>query len=339
VNPPHLYEYQFLGCYILIEAIEFEITLKVGITLPQTGQQAIRENIIQMAQEAEKEGIDSLWVFERLLWPINPQTPYPATQDGSLPIEYQTMLDPLETLTYVAANTSKITLGTCVIDMLFHNPVMLARRFATLDVLSKGRTICGLGIGWSKDEYEASNIPYRERGRRADEFVQALKKVWTDEVVEFRGKFYNIPASKIGPKPIQKPHPPIYMGGFSPNTYSRIVNYDANGWLGLIGGPLEYLDNTINTIKDIANKANKDSNNFRVILLTYPNIVVDSESQTTNEAQRFPLTGTIDQAGNDIQRIKQMGIDHIIFGYNFIPVGRDLEKMMDITKRLSKFAR
>lgn len=313
--------------------------MKVGITLPQTGQQATRENIIQMAQEAEKEGIDSLWVFERLLWPINPQTPYPAIQDGSLPIEYQTMLDPLETLTYVAANTSKITLGTCVIDMLFHNPVMLARRFATLDVLSEGRTICGLGIGWSKDEYEASNIPYRDRGIRADEFVQALKKVWADDVVEFRGKFYNIPASKIGPKPIQKPHPPIYMGGFSPNTYSRIVNYGANGWLGLIGGPLDYLDNAIKTIKDIANKANKDSNNFRVILLTYPNIVVDSKIQTTNKAQRFPLTGTIDQAGNDIQRIKQMGIDHIIFGYNFIPVGRNLEKMMDITKHLSKFAR
>lgn len=263
----------------------------------------------------------------------------PATQDGSLPIEYQTMLDPLETLTYVAANTSKITLGTCVIDMLFHNPVMLARRFATLDVLSEGRTICGLGIGWSKDEYEASNIPYRDRGIRADEFVQALKKVWADDVVEFIGKFYNIPASKIGPKPIQKPHPPIYMGGFSPNTYSRIVNYGANGWLGLIGGPLDYLDNAIKTIKDIANKANKDSNNFRVILLTYPNIVVDSKIQTTNKAQRFPLTGTIDQAGNDIQRIKQMGIDHIIFGYNFIPVGRNLEKMMDITKHLSKFAR
>ena len=128
------------------------------------------------------------------------------------------------------------------------------------------------------------------------------------------------------------------MGGFSPKTFSRIVNSDANGWLGLIAGPLEYLDNTIKTIKDIANKANKDPNNFDVILLTYPNIV-DSKSQSTNEGQRFPLTGTIEQAGKDIQRIKQTGIDHIIFGYNFIPMSRDLEKMLDITKQLSKFAR
>ena len=312
--------------------------MKIGITLPQAGQQATRENVIQIANLAEKEGFDSLWVFERLLWPLDPQTPYPATPDGSLPIEYQIMLDPLETLTYVAANTNKIALGTSVIDMLFHNPVVLARRFATLDVLSEGRAICGLGIGWSKEEYQASNIPFEHRGKRANEFVQALKKIWTDDIVEFKGKFYNIPASKIGPKPIQKPHPPIYIGGFSPKTFSRIVKYDANGWLGLIAGPLEYLDNTIKTIKDIANKANKDPNNFNVILLTYPNIV-DSKSQSTNEGQRFPLTGTIEQAGKDIQRIKQTGIDHIIFGYNFIPMGRDLEKMLDITKQLSKFAR
>jgi probable F420-dependent oxidoreductase len=312
--------------------------LKIGITLPQAGQQATRENVIQMAQNAEKEGFDSLWVFERLLWPINPQTPYPATPDGSLPIEYQIMFDPLETLTYAAAHTNKIALGTSVIDMLFHNPVILARRFTTLDILSKGRAICGLGIGWSKDEYQASNIPFINKGKRADEFIQALKKIWTEDVVEFKGEYYNIPASKIGPKPIQKPHIPIYMGGFSPNTYSRIVNYDTNGWLGLIVGPLEYLDNTIKTIKDIANKANKDPNNFKVILLTYPNIV-DSKNQSTNESQRFPLTGTIDQAGSDIQRIKQMGIDHIIFGYNFIPLGRNLDKMLDITKQLSKFAR
>jgi probable F420-dependent oxidoreductase len=315
--------------------------LKVGITLPQAGQQATKENIIHMAQNAESEAFDSLWVFERLLWPVNPQTPYPATPDGSLPNEYQIILDPLETLTYVAANTNKIALGSSVIDMLFHNPVILARRFATLDVLSEGRAICGLGIGWSKDEYQASNIPFKDKGKRADEFLQALKRIWTDDVVEFEGKFYNIPASKIGPKPIQKPHIPIYMGGFSPNTYSRVVNYDTNGWLGLIGGPLEYLDSTIKTIQNMANKANKDPNKFRVILLTYPNVDIDSKNQsaTTNDSQRFPLTGTIDQVKSDMERIKQIGVDHIVFGYNFIPTGRNLDKMLDLTKHLAKFAR
>ena len=316
--------------------------MKVGLVLPQAGQQATRENVIQMAKNAESEGFDSLWVFERLLWPIDPQTPYVATPDGSLPIEYQIMLDPLETLTYVAANTNKIALGTSVIDMLFHNPVILARRLATLDILSEGRSIAGFGIGWSKDEYQASNIPFQNRGKRADEFVQVLKRIWTDDVVEFKGKYYSIPASKIGPKPIQKPHPPVYLGGFSPNTFSRIVNYDTNGWLAVVGGPLEYLDNTIKTIKDIANKANKDPNKFKVILLAHLNVALDSKSQpttTTNEDQRFPFTGTIDQIGNDIKRIKQMDIDHIIFGYVFVPIGRDVNKILDLTKQLAKFAR
>jgi probable F420-dependent oxidoreductase len=315
--------------------------LKVGITLPQAGQQATRENVIHIAQNAESEGFDSLWVFERLLWPINPQTPYPATPDGSLPNEYQIILDPLETLTYVVAKTNKIALGTSVMDILFHSPVILARRFATLDLLSEGRAIAGLGIGWSKDEYQASNIPFKDKGERANEFLHVLKRIWTDDVVEFKGKYYNIPASKIGPKPVQKPHPPIYMGGFSPNTYSRIVNYDTNGWLGLIGGPLEYLDNIIKTIQNIANKANKDPNRFRVILLTYPNVDINSRNQsgTTSQGQRFPLTGTIDQIGSDIERIKQIGVDHIVFGYNFIPTGRDLDNMLDITKQLARLAR
>lgn len=317
--------------------------MKVGITLPQAGNQSTKENIVQTAKTAEDEGFDSLWVFERLLWPINPQTPYVATPDGSLPVEYQNILDPLETLTYVAANTNKIALGTSVIDMLFHNPVVLARRFATLDVLSEGRSIAGFGIGWSKDEYQVSNIPFQNRGKRANEFIQVLKKIWTDDVVEFKGKYYSIPASKIGPKPIQKPHPPIYLGGFSPNTFSRIVNYDTNGWLAVVGGPLEYIDNTIKSIKDIAKKANKDPTNFKVILLAHLNIALDSKSQstssTTKEGQRFPFTGTVDQIGNDIKRIKQMDIDHIVFGYNFIPLGRDINKMLDITKQLSKFAK
>jgi probable F420-dependent oxidoreductase len=313
--------------------------LKVGITLPQAGEQSTTGNIVRTAKTAEDEGFDSLWVFERLLWPISPQTPYVATPDGSLPVEYQRVFDPLETLTFVAAKTNKITLGTSVIDILFHNPVVLARRFATLDVLSGGRTIAGLGIGWSKDEYQVSNIPFENKGKRADEFIQALKKIWTEDIVEFKGNYYNIPASKIGPKPIQKPHIPIFMGGFSPNTFKRIINYSTNGWLGLIVGPLEYLENTIKSMNEMASKANKDPNEFKTILLTYPNIVESKNEQLTNESQRFPLTGTIDQIGNDIKRIKKMGVDHIVFGYNFLPIGRDIDSVINKSKELSKYAR
>jgi probable F420-dependent oxidoreductase len=313
--------------------------MKVGITLPNLGPQATKENVLQTATQAEKEGFDSLWTITRILWPLRPQTPYGGSSDGSLPFEYQTALDPLDVLLYVAANTSRISLGTAVIDMFFYTPIMLAKRYATLDILSEGRVISGLGLGWSKDEYQASNIPFQNRGERADEFIQVMKKIWTDDVVEFKGKYYNIPASKIGPKPTQKPLIPIYLGGFSSNTFSRIVKNDLNGWLGVIGGPLENIENCINTIKENATKSNKNPDNFPTIMLTYPNVKEDDKSSSSNDKNRFPLSGSIDQIGSDIQRIKATGVDHIVFGYNFVPIGRDVTKVIDLSKELSKFAR
>jgi probable F420-dependent oxidoreductase len=313
--------------------------MKAGMLLPHLGDSVTRDNIIYIAKEAEKEGLDSVWVLERLLWPLKPQTPYGATPDGTLPVEYQNVLDPLETLTYLAGITDKISLGTCIIDMLFHNPVVLARRFATLDILSRGRAIAGLGIGWSKDEYEVSGVPYKHRGERANEFLQVLKRIWTDEVVEFKGQFYSIPASKIGPKPVQKPHPPILLGGFSPNTLLRIVNY-ADGWLPVAGfGPLEQLEQSINGLREGARKANKDPSKIRIFVLTYPNVLDSSSPAPSSEQQRSPMTGTTDQIGTDIDKIKSMGVEHIIFGYVFSPIGKDKNRMIEITKQLARFAK
>jgi probable F420-dependent oxidoreductase len=312
--------------------------MKVGIVLPQTGESATRENVLHIGKEAEKVGLDSVWVFDRLLWPLKPQTPYGGVPNAPIPVEYQNILDPLETLTYLAANTDRISLGTSIIDMLFQNPVILARRFATLDIFSGGRVIAGLAIGWSKDEYDASGIPYRQKGARADEYMQVLKRIWTDDVVEFKGQFYNIPASKIGPKPVQKPHPPILLGGYTPKTFPRIVNY-ADGWIPIAGSvSLEQQEQAINGLRESARKANKDLSNIRIIVLSYPN-VLDSSSTSSSNQQRSPLTGTIDQIGSDVERIKAMGAEHIIFGYAFSPIGRDVKEMIDVTKQLARFAR
>ncbi|MFL6412162.1 MAG: LLM class flavin-dependent oxidoreductase, partial [Nitrososphaeraceae archaeon] len=132
-------------------------SIKIGLRIPQTDEhRATKENIIRLAKEAENAGFDSLWVLERLIWPMKPLDPYPGSSDGKFPDDWQYIFEPLDMLTFVAANINKIALGTSVIDMLFHNPVILARRFATLDILSEGRAIAGFGIGWSKDEYQVS---------------------------------------------------------------------------------------------------------------------------------------------------------------------------------------
>jgi probable F420-dependent oxidoreductase len=312
--------------------------MKAGILLPQTGELATSENLLYIGREAEKEDLDSVWVFERLLWPVQPQTPYGGVPNLPIPVEYQSVLDPLETLTYLAGNTERISLGTSIIDMLFHNPVTLARRFATLDILSGGRIIAGLGIGWSKDEYDASGIPFNHKGARADEYMQVLKRIWTDDVVEFRGQFYNIPASKIGPKPVQKPHPPILLGAYSPKAFPRIVKY-ADGWIPIAGSvSLEQQEQAINGLRESARKANKDASDIRIFVLSYPNVVDSSQSSSSNQ-QRSPMSGTIDQIGTDIDRIKAMGAEHIIFGYAFSRIGKDVKKMIEVTKQLARFAR
>jgi probable F420-dependent oxidoreductase len=309
--------------------------MKIGIFLPHIGEQATRENIVYTAREAENGGIDSVWALDRLLWPLNPQTPYVASPDGSLPVEYQNVLDPLTTLTFVAGITERISLGTSIIDMFFQNPVVLGKRFATLDVLSRGRVIAGLGLGWSKDEYEVSGIPYKERGSRADEYLQVLRKIWAEDVVEFSGQFYKIPASKIAPKPLQKPHPPLMIGGFSPKIFSRIVKY-TQGWIGAAGfGPLNQLEQQIIALKEVARKLDKDPSKVGIYMVSYPTIF---ESSASNES-RTPMTGTIDQIGSDIEQLKTIGTDHLILGHIFSPLTNDVRKMVEVTKQLARFAK
>ena len=160
--------------------------MKIGVAVPNIGPVATPEAVKTVAQKAEALGYNSLWTVERLLWPVNPKAPYPVTPDGSLPEEYKYTLDPLDTLTFAAAHTSKIRLGTSVLDMPYYNPVTLARRLSTIDILSKGRLNVGLGLGWSPDEMEATGADMKVRGARADEFIQVMKTIWTTDPAEFQ---------------------------------------------------------------------------------------------------------------------------------------------------------
>jgi probable F420-dependent oxidoreductase len=328
--------------------------MKIGLRLPQTDEhRATKQNIMRLATQAETAGFDSLWVLERLIWPIKPQDPYPGSADGKFPADWQYIFEPLETLTYVAANTNKIALGTSVIDMLFHNPVILARRFATLDVLSEGRAIAGFGIGWSKDEYQVSNIPFKDRGKRADEYIQILKKIWTEDVVEFSGQYYNIPASKIRPKPIQKPYIPIYLGGYSQGTFARIANY-ADGWIFVIRNSLDETKSYIDKLRNECYKAKRDPKDVHIAAILYPDIIEykynnnnkNTDNKESNEKglkskqrRRQLLSGSIDQMGKDLQEIKEIGVDHVILNFNRSPISNNIENIIDVSKQLSSFVR
>ena len=286
--------------------------MKVGLVVPQFGINATKENLVRFIHLAEREGFESLWVYHRMLYPIDPQQGYGTPDKSQWPEYFKNILDPLTTLAFTAANTSKVKLGSCIIDMVFHNPVTLAREFTTIDILSEGRVICGFGIGWSKDEYLAANIPYEKRGERANEILQAMKKIWTDDIVEFNKEFYKIPKSIIDPKPIQKPHPKILLGGFSPKTFERMIRYGC-GYIGGLVGSFEFFHNSIKMFNDAIEKSSKSRKDFDLTILTYPNLMKTSPE----ESDRVPMTGrTIDEIGSDLSMLKSSGVDRVILAVN-----------------------
>ncbi len=305
--------------------------MRLGFNLPQIGPAASAEAMVRVAQRAEELGYDSVWVTDRVLYPIEPQTPYMGSPDGSLPEVYKIVFDPLESLTYVAAHTSRIALGTSILDMPYYNPVMLARRLTTLDVLSGGRLRVGLGQGWSKDEFDAVGASMAGRGRRADEFIGVLKAIWTTDPVEFNGKFYQVPKSIILPKPVQKPHPPIYLAAFSDSGLKRTATM-ANGWLPA-GVPPAGLKQMIAGLKDIARQFGRDPAELEVIVRA--NILVTEEPLGD---PRFIGTGTPEQIKADIAALRELGVAEVHFDPSFSTDGTSLEgflKTMEQMKALS----
>ncbi|HJS64951.1 MAG TPA: TIGR03619 family F420-dependent LLM class oxidoreductase [Nitrososphaeraceae archaeon] len=308
--------------------------MKVGLAVPQFGINATKENLTRFVQIAEQEGFESLWVYDRMLYAINPQQPYPGTPDKrEWPEFFKNNLDPLTTLAFIAASTTKVNLGTCIIDMTFHNPVTLAKEFTTIDILSEGRTICGFGIGWSKDEYLAANIPYEKRGERANEILQAMKNVWTEDIVEFNGDFYKIPKSIIDPKPVQKPHPKILLGGFSPKTFERMIKY-GDGYIGTLAGSFDYFHNSIKMFNDSIEKSSRTRRDLDLTVLTFPYLMKTSSEKKSN---RSPMTGgTIDEIGSDLSVLERSGVDRVILAVN-AEKDYDVNETIEFVKELRKF--
>ena len=307
--------------------------MRFGFALPQVGSAAGPEALVIVAKRAEDLGFDSLWVLDRILWPINPRAPYPLG-DGSLPVQYKSVLDPLETLTFAAAHTGRIALGTAVLNLPWYNPVLLARRLTTLDILSAGRLRVGFGIGWSPDEYEAAGVTWHERGKRADELIKALKKIWTTDPVEFQGKYYRIPKSVIGPKPVQKPHPPIYMAAFTPSAMKRVAT-EANGWFP-VGIPLSGVGPMFEGIKDMAKNAGRDPSALELIVAAGIEI-----HNTRIQKDRIDFTGTLEQIAEDVTTARKLGAAEIVISAQFSPgveTAKDLVALMEELWRVTKQA-
>jgi len=284
--------------------------MRAGISIPNGGAIATVDAVVQIAKRAEELDYHTLWTFDRLIYAVKPRNPYPGTADGSWPAAFRRMLDPLDTLTFAAAHTKKIFLGTSVLDLPYYNPLVLGRRFTTIDYLSNGRLRVGLGLGWSEDEMEATRADMKTRGAAADEFLQVLKAIWTQDPSEFRGKFYTLPKCHIDLKPVQKPHPKVYLAAFVPAALNRVARL-ADGW-NPTGVPVEGMAQMFGVIQGMAKEAGRDPSTLEM--------VVRANMHLTDKPlgkDRGIFSGSMDQIKEDVAACKQIGAHEVHFEPGF----------------------
>ncbi len=282
--------------------------MEFGFALPQTGSVASPEAIVSAALTAERLGYRTVWVLERLLRPLHPRTAAGAP-GRPMPEAYAVAFDPIETLTYVAARTERIRLGTSIMVVPFHVPVMLAKRFATLDQLSRGRVIAGVGLGWSEEEFATANVPTRGRGARLPEFVAAMRAAWGPDPVRFEGRYYRIPESQINPKPVQPGGPPVIIAAREPAAVERAARIGD----GLHPIPTEWaaFERTVTLFRTVARAAHRDPDRLAIVVRT--NTTIDPAPAPE---PRAPLAGSHEQVVEDLRRLRALGVTEVFFDMN-----------------------
>ncbi len=211
--------------------------MKFGIIPINIGVRST-EQMIDMAKLAESLGFESVWTFEHVIVPLDYASKYPYSPSGKMGAAPETaFVDPLIALTAVAANTRTIRLGTGVNILSQANPLLMAKQVASIDFVSGGRMMLGVGIGWLREEFDAMGVPFEKRGARFDDYVQAMRKVWSGETVEHESEFLSWHGFKSYPTPVQKPLP-VIIGGDKGKVYERIARY-GDGWYVPAGDPAD----------------------------------------------------------------------------------------------------
>ncbi len=196
-----------------------------GIHLPQLGRNATRTTLIDVAQQAEALGFHSVWVSDHIAWPSSIASKYPYSDDGSFaPSPDMPWLDPLGTLFFVAGCTERVRLGTTVLILGYRPPLLTAKAVASLDVMSEGRVIFGVGVGWMEEEFAILGMPYDHRGRRADEQLELFRTLFTEPTPSYHGRFYDVPEVGFAPKPVQRSLP-VWVGGATEAAFRRAARY------------------------------------------------------------------------------------------------------------------
>ncbi|HVL05393.1 MAG TPA: TIGR03619 family F420-dependent LLM class oxidoreductase [Acidimicrobiales bacterium] len=275
----------------------------LGFALPVSGSWATPANCLRVATRAEELGYSSLWTFQRLLSPL--------TGDGlpALEPQYRSVHDPLAVLAYVAGHTATARLGVAVVNMPYYAPIVLAKQLTTLDHLSSGRLDAGLGIGWLEPELDAVGMTTARRGARAEDYLRCLRAVWSDDVVDYHGDFYRVPRCRVDPKPVQRPNPPLLLGGGADAALRRAGRM-ADGWISGSRAGLATIETSIATVRRGATDAGRDPGSLRFVCRGVAKV---------RAGERAPLVGSLDDIRSDLADLAARGFTETFVDLNFDP--------------------
>jgi probable F420-dependent oxidoreductase len=235
--------------------------MKIGVNTRVSSRSV---DVAAVAQKAESLGFESLWLPEHGVMPVHVTTRYQGSSDGSIPPSMSDIGDPFIGLARASAVTKTLKLGTGICLVPEHNPLLLAKEIATLDHLSGGRFLFGIGAGWLREETEIMGGDFEHRWSQTREAVLVMKELWTKEEAEYHGKFYNFPPVRSFPKPFQTPHPPIFLGGSAGNVFKRIVAW-GDGWMPTRATPQDIKSGRA-TLDELANAAGRDPHSIEIMV-------------------------------------------------------------------------
>ena len=281
--------------------------MKFGVFLPVSGRAASRKTLMQAAQQAEALGYDSVWAADRLVMPWKINTTYPYSKEATFIVPPdRPFFDTLTCLAFLAGCTEKIQLGMSVMVMPYRHPLHWAKIATTIDQLSTGRLIMGVGVGWMEEEFAAMNAPFKERGKVSDEQLTLLKQLWTEEHITFRGKYYQVDDIAFNPKPYQKPRIPIWVGGEGKYAQRRAGQFGDAWFPYFVRVTPQELLRRFNNVREEAKKAGRNPDEIDFACCLPIELTANDVAQEDDY-----LKGSIGQVTAAIKKFIDVGVIHI----------------------------
>jgi probable F420-dependent oxidoreductase len=302
--------------------------MRYGFYLPTRGGCATPEALEAIVERGEALGFHSVMIADHLVFPTAIASKYPYTVSGVFPGGGDA-LDQLTLVGFVAARTRRLRLVTSVMILPYRNPVLTAKMLATLDVLSRGRLTVGVGVGWLREEFEALGAPdFDRRGAASDEYLQIFKALWTQNPASFRGQFYRFESLRCLPQPLQKPHPPIWIGGHSAPALRRVARH-GDGWHPVGANPavplrLSELRALLDQLLRLTEAEGRDPARLTI---SFKAPVYDVSAVTIGGDERWPFSGSAQQIADDIGAYEKLGVSELVFDFRSEHLGDTLERM------------